>query len=129
MIRSIWNFISDPKTLAVLALLGGAIAFLWKIVEPRFFPASKSPPAVVAAPSGATSQTAVATGPGSSAVNAGQGASVSFGSGNSQDVAAGNGNAATGDQRAEATDGGTAINAGANSRISVSKLPQEDTGR
>lgn len=97
--KKFWVFISDPKTMAVLALCGGAVAFLWQNVEKHLL--SSSSPVVTASPSAGRAKPSA---PNEEAEK--------------RDLPAPN--AQPPGQRAEATNGGTAVNAGNNSTVTIS---------
>ena len=119
--RKAWAFLSEPKNLAVLALLGGAVAFLWGIVEPRLFPPPMPPVLAADVRPGSGGQTAIASGLGAQAGNAdnqsviGDGAPVT-GAGTIPTAPPTQSN-----QRAEARDGAKAFNATGGSRITVER--------
>lgn len=97
MFRHIWNFVSDPKNIAALTLLGGALAFAWKVAEPRWFSASQAAQtragSAQVAPTGTASYVAAPTGR--------LGASAT--------------------QHAEARSGGTAVVAGDHAAITITR--------
>ena len=69
--RKLWAFLSDPKNLAALTALAGALAFLWNKLETKPHPAAPSRAAVA-------TQQAQAGGSGH-AINAAGGSVVSIG--------------------------------------------------
>lgn len=93
MIRRAWDFLSNPKNLAVLSLLGAALAFLWKVAEPRWFAV---PPATQASATRAPIPPVRTPAPTSKL-----------------DTPA--------TQHAEVRDGGAAINAGDNATITITR--------
>lgn len=119
MIRKLWGFLAEPRNLAVLGLIGAAIAFLWKVAEPRWFPADER--AHVAPPTARSvdTQTAIATGPGSQALIAAHGSHIGGERGDTLPAAPST-NAPL-SQRAEASAGGTAINASRGSQVIIDK--------
>ena len=112
MIRKIWAFVSEPKNLAVIALLGSGLAFAWKAVEPRLFdkikPASEQP---------SHTQTAIAKGAGAQAFNADGSAQIGTGSAAAQQDNSERAGPLT--QKAESGPGAQAINAADKARVNV----------
>ena len=119
MLRRVWQFFSEPRNLAALGLLGAAVAFLWKIAEPRFFPPVKPLAQSTSAAADSNDQTAIAKGDGAVAINANGGAVV----GNGANQTPHDRTLPTADaliqQRAVAEDGATAVNASGNARVAV----------
>lgn len=97
MIRRVWNFLSEPKNLALMSLLGGALAFFWKVAEPRWFVAPSATRASASSELTPPTATPIAT-----ATRANQR--------NTPEM-----------QRAEASNGGNAVNAGDNATITITR--------
>ena len=119
MLRRVWQFFSEPRNLAVLGLLGAAVAFLWKIAEPRLFPAVKQPAQSASAAANSNNQTAIARGAGARAINANAGAVV----GNAANPTPRDRTLPTvegpSQQRAVAGEGATAVNASENAQVAI----------
>lgn len=128
MLRKIWGFLAEPKNLAVLTLAGGAVAFVWKVGEPRIFPAKKAP-VTAEAPAAERGQVAIANGAGAQAINADGQATVGEGAHGSMAPLAPSTSSTRGNQRAEASNGASAINAGDQSRVVIERSTSTPTAR
>ena len=121
MLRRVWQFFSEPKNLAALGLLGAAVAFLWKIAEPRLFPPVKPLAQSTSATADSNNQTAVAKGDGAQAINANAGAVVgnaAYPTPRDRTLSAVEGPS---QQRAVAGEGANAVNASGNARVAIER--------